>query len=124
MPNYNWISLNECLPVGKETVLLFSPIVYFDPGFPGHSVSVSNPDFARENAIKRGYTHWCRITYPLPASIPDVIDWSDWEYRCYWLPEDNEPVRPPPTIRQKVGGLIFGIAYRMTRDRSRSIFDE
>jgi len=60
-----WIDLRKLLPKGKRPVLLFNPgVTYLE--LLGHPFTVSNTDFARENAITKGYTHWAPIPYPLP----------------------------------------------------------
>jgi hypothetical protein len=61
-----WIPLSERLPKGKQIVVLFNPKWRDDPEFCGICVIASNPNYARINAIKHGYTHWARIPYPLP----------------------------------------------------------
>ena len=71
MTETKWIQLCDELPEGDEWVVLFNPNWHYDMDFPGLSISCSNPEFARENAIKRGYTHWCRVPYPLPISKSD-----------------------------------------------------
>ena len=60
-----WIPLTEP-PEGDECVILFFPYKIMDKDFPGIPLEASNPQFARESALKVGYTHWCRIPYPLP----------------------------------------------------------
>lgn len=107
-----WIPLKDQLPKGKESVLLFSPYMYLDREFPGHPVSVSNPDFVRQNATKKGYTHWCSIPYPLPpVDISVITDWSDWEWRYYWTEEDEPPEIPRRTMKQRLRRFVMGIAW-------------
>lgn len=65
-----WKPLDTEPPEGPDWVLLFSPAMHNDPDFPGLSVTTSNPDYARENAARNGYTHWAPVTYPLPVTTP------------------------------------------------------
>ncbi len=59
-----WVLLSKKLPKGKQPVLLFNRKLINDE-FVGHPVCVSNTAYARKNAIKYGYTHWCKIPpYP------------------------------------------------------------
>lgn len=109
----SWIPLDEQLPDGdmNECVLLFSPHMHLDWEFPGHSVVISNPVFARQNAMKRGYTHWSRIPYPLPADATMIMDWSNWKHRYYWLPEDEEPEQPRISLRKRLSRLMACIRW-------------
>ena len=68
MSEIKWISFEEELPNIHldECVLLFSYKLLEDKEFPGIPFEVSNPQYARTNAQKNGYTHWCRVPYPLP----------------------------------------------------------
>ena len=91
-----WTLLKERLPSGGDSVLLFDPSLYLDRSFPGHSVSVSNPDFARSNALKQGYTHWCIIPYPMPIDVSAIKSWY-LGWRGYQLEDD---LLPPPTPRR------------------------
>ena len=55
-----WFDLKTNPPSLKEHCVLLFP-VFIDCGYP---YTVSNPYFARTNAVKQGYTHWARITKP------------------------------------------------------------
>ena len=97
-----WIPLREKLHEGDESVLLFSPRLYLDKYFPGHPVSVSNPDYARQNAIKSGHTHWCSIPYPMPIDVSAIkswkLGWRDYQLEDEMLP----PPKPRRTWKQKL----------------------
>jgi hypothetical protein len=62
----NWIPLAEQLPEGDECIIMFNPYRILDEDFPGIPIEASNPEYARTNGLKCGYTHWCRVPYPLP----------------------------------------------------------
>lgn len=49
-----WKKLEDELPTGKEYAVLLFPINVEA----GHMYLVSNPEYARINAIKQGFTHW------------------------------------------------------------------
>ena len=91
-----WIRLDDSLPEGDKSVLLFSPRLYLDREFPGHPVRVSNPDFARLNALKQGDTHWCSIPYPMPIDVSMIKSW-ELGWRGYQLEDE---LLPPPKPRR------------------------
>ena len=63
-----WIPLTEQLPEGREDVVLFKP-TNDDVAIP---LVVSNPVYAK-SALAHGYTHWCRIPYPLPYEKAEEV---------------------------------------------------
>ena len=64
--NNVWISFKRGMPKGNKYVLLFHPKTGDPDSDIGIPVSASNPEYARKNAQKHGYTHWCYVPYPLP----------------------------------------------------------
>ena len=63
-----WRSLKDDKPKGSHWVVLFNPAIYNDSENIAIAVTTSNPYYARANALKSGYTHWCEIPYPLPVN--------------------------------------------------------
>ena len=97
-----WTLLRERLPSGGDSVLLFSPRLYLDRDFPGHPISVSNSEFARLNALKQGYTHWCPIPHPMPIDVSAIKSWH-LGWRGYQLEDEMlPPPRPRRTWKQEL----------------------
>jgi len=62
-----WISFDDELPKKRnEWLLVFLPILGGGQDFPSISISCQRAEYVRYHAKKDGYTHWCRIPYPLP----------------------------------------------------------
>lgn len=64
VPTGEWHLLAERLPEGDRAVQLFPCITDI-----GILFVVSNPDYARINALSDGYTHWAEI-----ARLPDGVE--------------------------------------------------
>ena len=68
-----WISFDDELPKKrKEWVLVFLPILGAWADHPSLSVSCQKAEYARYHAKKDGYTHWCKIPYPLPLPPSEI----------------------------------------------------
>jgi hypothetical protein len=63
-----WRDLATDPPQGNHAVLLYDPKVANSPDCPAHPVVVSNPEYARKNGVKAGYTLWTPIP-PYPEKI-------------------------------------------------------
>lgn len=74
-----WRSLKDDPPnpeelEGEGSILLFPCITDV-----GHLYSVSNPDYARQNGLKYGYTHWAVIDrHPDEEKVRKRINEIDW----------------------------------------------
>lgn len=64
----DWVKFSDRAPgeSDKPSVLIFSPAWRDDEDFPGHSVTVSNVDWANLHAVEQGFTMWSKIELPDP----------------------------------------------------------
>ena len=67
----NWRDLRTDPPTGNRCVVLFPQITDI-----GILFTASNPEYARQNALDAGYTHWMEIP-PLEGNLE-----ADAEARC------------------------------------------
>jgi hypothetical protein len=76
-----WRSLKDDPPKieeleGEKSILLFPCFTKV-----GHLYSVSNPDYALQNALNHGYTHWAVIEpHPDEEMVRRMINEMDWGY--------------------------------------------